>query len=330
LELSRNKSARAWRCLGLHHYYKKEYKECISHLEESLKRSSFQLDVLLRLGYAGMQVQDWEVAARAYRKYCSLEHDNFETWNNLGNCYIKMGQKERAWRVLLEAVKCDYDNWKVWDNIMILSTDLGIFDESIRAYHRLLDVKCNVKQSNIEVKQAHVDIQVLEILTRAVLTHIVDRDGNDSVKYKPALLKLLGRVTSMQPKEAGAWRLYGNILGEGDTVEEKQRAAQCLQKATAAASGVRGWEKDAEKCRFVLKCGLELLSAVGELEAEQALAAATSARMTVNNVEKAARVGQTNVVTEEVVDEEVASVLGEIKEGLEKLQQRIVQLKEKS
>lgn len=316
LELSGNKNARAFRCLGMHHYYKKDYIACIPHLEKSLERSSYQLDVLLRLGYAGMQAEDWPVAARAYRKYCAIEQDNFETWNNLGNCYIKMGQKERAWRVLLEAVKCDYDNWKVWDNLMVLSTDLGIFDEVIRAYHRLMDIK-----------QTHIDVQVLEILVTAVMTNIEDRDGKDSSRHKPAVLKLLGRVTSIQPKEAGPWRLYGKILGEGESVEEKQRSAQCLQRATAVASGVRGWDKDAEKCRFVLRCCVELIEGVGRLEGAPALTAATSARLTVNSVEKAARTSQTSVVTDEVLDEGVKELLEAVREALACLQLRIATLK---
>ena len=34
-----------------------------------------QLPVMLRLGYAAMQVEDWEAAAKAYRKYCVYESD---------------------------------------------------------------------------------------------------------------------------------------------------------------------------------------------------------------------------------------------------------------
>ena len=65
-----------------------------------------------------------------------LIFQNFEAWNNLANSYIKQGQKPRAWKVLQEAVKCDYDNWKVWDNILVVSTDCAHFEEVIRAYHR--------------------------------------------------------------------------------------------------------------------------------------------------------------------------------------------------
>ena len=52
-----------------------------------------------------MEIEDWSEGAQAYRNYCGLESDNFEAWNNLSNCYIKLGQKERAWRVLQEAVR---------------------------------------------------------------------------------------------------------------------------------------------------------------------------------------------------------------------------------
>ena len=30
---------------------------------------------MLRLGYAAMQIEDWEAAAKAYRKYCVYESD---------------------------------------------------------------------------------------------------------------------------------------------------------------------------------------------------------------------------------------------------------------
>ena len=89
---------------------------------------------------------------------------NFEAWNNLANAYIKQGQKARAWKVLQEAVKCDYDNWKVWDNILVVSTDCAHFEEVIKSYHRLLDLKHG----------KHVDTEVLNILVKAIRENLPD------------------------------------------------------------------------------------------------------------------------------------------------------------
>ena len=67
LELSKNKSARANKSLGLYYYYRKEYSASIGHFQRSLDCSRFQLDVLLRLGFAAMECEQWGVAAQAYR-----------------------------------------------------------------------------------------------------------------------------------------------------------------------------------------------------------------------------------------------------------------------
>lgn len=53
----------------------------------------------------------------------------FEAWNNLAKCYIKSGQKSRAYYALKEAIKCNYENWMVWDNLMVVSVDCGCFEE---------------------------------------------------------------------------------------------------------------------------------------------------------------------------------------------------------
>ena len=180
LALANNRHARAFKSLGLHYYFAKDYTKAVDYFDQSLQVSRFQLDVWLRLGFAALELENWSVGARAYRAYTSLESDNFEAWNNLAKCYIKSGQKERAWRVLHEAIRCDYDNWKVWDNLMGIATDLGVFEDVLRAYERIL-----------ELKQApHLDPEVLSVLVRAVAEGIPDSSGNAiktskcSVKYQ--------------------------------------------------------------------------------------------------------------------------------------------------
>merc|ERR1719187_1718103 len=315
LTLSGNKSARAYRSLGLNHYYKKEYITSIDYFKKSLDCSRFQLDVLIRLGFAAMEVTNWEVAATAYRKYCALESDNLEAWNNLANCYIKMGNKERAWRVLQELCDYDYDNWKVWDNICVISTDLAIFDEVIRSYNRILDIG-----------QAHVDQQVLEILTTSVLADLVDSDGQGSSRHRPSVLKLLARLTVAHPREAVPWRLYGRLLSAGGDEEELQRGVQCLQKGLAAAMGARGWDKDEDKCRVALEAGREVLEAVGRLGGGQGLSLAASARMSVNSLVKQVRASRTSVESGRV-EGKVGELLEEVTTGVEEITEKIKEMR---
>ena len=75
LELSSNKSARAYRSLGVHAYFRKDYTAAMEHFRKSVDLNAFQPKTLLRLGYAAMEVNEWETAADAYRKYCAYESD---------------------------------------------------------------------------------------------------------------------------------------------------------------------------------------------------------------------------------------------------------------
>ena len=116
----------------------------------------------------------------------------------MANAYINQGQKPRAWKVLQEAAKCDYDNWKVWDNIMVVSTDCAHFEEIIRAYHRILDIK-NAK---------HVDADVLKILVHAITNDLKDNYDRSSKIFKKSAKELFGRLTSENSTESILWELY--------------------------------------------------------------------------------------------------------------------------
>ena len=116
----------------------------------------------------------------------------------MANAYINQGQKPRAWKVLQEAAKCDYDNWKVWDNIMVVSTDCAHFEEIIRAYHRILDVK----------NSKHVDADVLRILVHAITNDLKDNYGRSSKIFKKSAKELFGRLTSENSTESILWELY--------------------------------------------------------------------------------------------------------------------------
>jgi len=324
LEVSKDRSARAYRSLGLHHYNRKEYEECVPLFQKSLDRSSFQPVCLLRLAFSAMKLEMWELGASSYRNYCGFEMDSFEAWNNLARCYVKLDQKERAWRVLQEALRCDYDNWKVWDNLMVIATDIAVFDDVVRSYNRILDLK-----------QTHMDKAVLSILVRAVLEDLVDREGHSSSKYRERVQKLLARLTVSMPKEPVSWRLYGEILTGGqenelNDVQKKQeqlvRGVQCYQKCLAALTGTRGWERTQDTCLEVINLGLVMIEVVRTVEGVQELQLSSSIRLSLSSAVKLVEQGQTIVETGQL-GTEVGKVVDHLRIALSSLTERITQLR---
>lgn len=224
-KLSEEKSSRAQRHWGFFYFAKKDYAEAIPHLQLSVELNNIQEDVWLRLGFAALQTENWKLAAMAYRRYCALEQTTFEAWNNLAKAYIKLGDKYRAWKVLYEAIKCNHDRWEVWDNLMAVCIDLGQFLEVIRCYNRILDLK-----------NEHSDIQILEILTNAVVNDIKDADGKScrNLLLLPTL-QLFARITSRITNNSDLWRLYSELTMLKKTDLDDQKAIQYLQKAYRAA-----------------------------------------------------------------------------------------------
>lgn len=217
-----------------------QLKESIPHFQKSLEVNSLQEDVWVRLAFSAMELEQWDTAAQAYRRYCSLNSDSFEAWNNVAKCYVKMGQKARAWRALVEAVKCQYDNWKVWDNLMVVSVDCGHFAEAVRSYNRILDLK-----------EKHVDLQVLQILVQVTVEKKEDAGGVQQPALTSNVLKLFGRLTSQVTNNADVWQAYADLMC---AVEQRTtyQVVQTRQKAFRSAVQAKSWEKDINTCLSTL------------------------------------------------------------------------------
>ncbi|XP_012259318.2 tetratricopeptide repeat protein 27 [Athalia rosae] len=241
-KISNERSSRAQRHWGLYYFAKQNYAEAVPHLKLSVELNNIQENVWIRLGFAALQIEDWKLAATAYRHYCALEQTNFEAWNNLAKAYIKLGDKPRAWRSLQDAVKCNYDKWEVWDNLMVVSIDLGHFSEVIRCYHRIL-----------ELKAQHNDVQILKILTTAIIDDIKDADGNPTSRLLQKALELFGHLTAAVPNNSSIWQMYAELTATKNTEIDHQKAAQYLQRAHRTAVANPKWFKEVEATTNVLE-----------------------------------------------------------------------------
>ncbi|KAK7601112.1 hypothetical protein V9T40_008553 [Parthenolecanium corni] len=289
-ELSNCKSSKAQKHWALYYFTRKQYKESIPHLQKSLELNCLQISLWFNLGFACLIHENWESSASAFRRYCSLEPDSFEAWNNLAKAYIKLGQKDRAWRALQEAVKCNYDNWKVWDNLMAVSTDCADFHEVIRCYHRILDLKGK-----------HTDTEVLRILVNALSNNSMQ---GDMIALTKQAVKLFGRLTSMVLNNSEIWTLYASVtqLSEEESDEKLQKIAQYYQKAQRIKASETNWEAFVDQCKDMIKLCLNLAEAqkqcskcLPDLQATQHL---NSAKLVLKSVAAKIKKSQTDVFGE--------------------------------
>ncbi|XP_022121980.2 tetratricopeptide repeat protein 27 [Pieris rapae] len=241
-EFSEHKSSRAQRHWGNFLFDRKRYDECIPHYEMSLQINAIQDHIWLRLGFAALTTEKWELAGKAYRRYTYLQPNTFEAWNNLAKVYMMQGEKERAYRALMEALRFNYDNWKLWTNVITVSLETDHFDDVIRGIHRTIDLQ-----------NKYEDVKVLALLVNEVIKERVDLDKESNERFRKRVQELFGRITSIHPNNGEIWQLYSYI---SPTYLLK---AQRLLKTYGCIAQTGKWANDPSTCKMVIDISMDMI-----------------------------------------------------------------------
>ncbi|ULU02719.1 hypothetical protein L3Y34_002367 [Caenorhabditis briggsae] len=278
IELSGDRNARAHRSLGHVLLMDKKYEDAYKHLRRSLELQPIQLGTWFNAGYCAWKLENYKESTQCYHRCVSLQPDHFEAWNNLSAAYIRHGQKPKAWKLLQEALKFNYEHPHVWENYMLLSVDVAEFSQAIQAYHRLLDMN-----------KRGADDDVLELIAQQILRReaeiTVEKESEEEIaenqRVKEEMIKLLARISAnhqtLSPKTLRVYALLKKPKTlNPETRTEFEKYIQLMEKSLAAANGKMTWPKEEKLAVEVVETAVRL--AEDRLELAKFVASETSVK----------------------------------------------------
>ncbi|EDW19070.1 tetratricopeptide repeat protein 27 [Drosophila mojavensis] len=221
-EYSKHTSGKAQAYWGNYFYRRAEYAAAIDHYELSLEINALQEPILLRCGYSAIQLERWATAVKWYLGYTHLEPNGFESWNNLAKALIKLGDKERAHRLLGEALKCNYNNWKVWENYLLVSVDTNHWEDAMRAYQQLG-----------QLKQHFLDEEVLTRIVYGVARQMESESTSQAMSssLRRRLTQMMGHQCIQHGNEPLVWELAALVAAT--PMKKAERLVKCYRAYTA-------------------------------------------------------------------------------------------------
>ncbi|CEH12828.1 Uncharacterized conserved protein, contains TPR repeats [Ceraceosorus bombacis] len=160
-----------------------------------------------------------------------------------------------AHRALAKAVRFSRDNWRVWDNYMMVSLDAGYLSEAARALTRVIELRTSSRDAGGKAAMLQViDMKVLQRLVDAVTRAPAGAQSTDSEEYVrspnegpglfPAVSGLfknaiLDRITPWP----ALWQTYARLLlWQG---EYKSALEAHLSAWTTGQEGAGAWDNSA-------------------------------------------------------------------------------------
>ncbi|TPX35304.1 hypothetical protein SmJEL517_g02337 [Synchytrium microbalum] len=206
--------ARAMRSLGSFHFTRKAYAESVACYHRALAINPLFENSWFVMGCAAMRIDEWDTAAKAFNRCINIDFENGEAWTNLASVYIKQGRKRDAWRAQREALKQNFESYRMWENFMVFSIDLGEFDEAIQALKQIVELRWKqvVGSGNaLGDEEKIVDIEVLNILVGVVVHETPDARGVPASRLAPRMESLIEDICSKIATSSSIFRAAANF-----------------------------------------------------------------------------------------------------------------------
>ncbi|KAK4685648.1 tetratricopeptide repeat protein 27, partial [Tremellales sp. Uapishka_1] len=175
---SKGTSSRAMRSLGSLYVSARQYEKGIECLKKALDINPLFGRSWFTLGVCYVKLEKWSEAKETFKREVAIEEEDGEGWNNLAAVYLRLGEegmtpgqtapavsfenKILAHRALKQGLRFSYESWRMWQNYMVVSIDVGELSEAARAMGRVVE-ELSTRNPDIAV-----DYEVLDKLVDSV------------------------------------------------------------------------------------------------------------------------------------------------------------------
>jgi len=300
-EVSNHRYARAKRSLGRYWYNQKELLKAAEAYAASLNISQLNKESWFLLGCCRLELEDWEGGVDAFRRVTILDEEDAEAWSNLASCLLRrrpsapatltsagtqgllddeeeqpdsgqaggdgehidvMRNRKDALKALKKASSLKYDNWRIWENTLIVAASIPAYTDVALALNRVISIR------GPAAGESCIDVEILSSLIQHVLTSSSPAELSErrSTLAKLTIELMETLVTPLITKDARLWRLMARLALWRNRPKE---ALECHEKAFRCIS--RGWEVGEVKWEEVVDATVEMVDAyqgLGEMERE--------------------------------------------------------------
>ncbi|CEP62416.1 tetratricopeptide repeat-containing protein EMW1 LALA0_S05e05160g [Lachancea lanzarotensis] len=138
---------------------------CIKHLNDSLRLYPLSFETWYFYGCVGLECGKMDLAAEAFTRCVSLDATHSISWSNLSAAFIEQGKLKEAHSCLSKAVSSDSpNNWRIWENFMLVSIKLNMWPDVLLACRKLVDIRKD------KVGEFSIDMPVVEKLVELLVT----------------------------------------------------------------------------------------------------------------------------------------------------------------
>lgn len=256
IELSHGRFSQAFISLGKYYFDAGDLQKALENYRQALKLRPLVPSVWFKVGTISMQLEDWHGALTAFTEVVQQQPDEAEAWANVAAVHMHNKHPNEAYPALVESLKHNRTNWRVWLSKLYTCLDLSKFDEAAQACNMLLDLRNSTSSQGVPELEEKC---VRAIVGGTVQKYISAKGINDNIALDSArrsLVRVQELLDRLSASSTASWvyetraYMFGQVGLDTEVFEN-------LMKEYRSLTSIRSWEKDDQQvervCRTVVQ-----------------------------------------------------------------------------